>query len=45
VDLITEFSGDRNISTIGNKVFNCPNKRVRREGYECSIQRVAEIAD
>ena len=39
-ELIKDLGGSRNIATIGNDVLLCPNKRVRREGYDCPISRL-----
>ena len=44
-DLIKELGSGRNVCTIGHEVLQCPNKRVRREGYECRIRRVAEAGN
>ena len=39
-DLIKDLGASRNAGTIGNDVLQCPNKRSRREGYDCPISRL-----
>jgi hypothetical protein len=39
-DLIKRFETHRNATTIGNDVLECPDKRSRREGYDCPVSRV-----
>lgn len=36
-DLIKEFGSGRNVTSIGNDMLKCLNKRARREGYDCPI--------
>jgi hypothetical protein len=43
--LIVEFGGSRNVSTLGSDVLKCPNKRARREGYDCPAAQMKEAAN
>jgi hypothetical protein len=36
-ELNRAFGRDRNVHTIGREVLKCPEKRARREGYECPV--------